>query len=70
MAVGLTKVKLNNNSCNFADSFIERLQLHILETKAVHDGIYDEMLNRSKQLLSMNIFNHEQLDNFVFDYGK
>ena len=42
----------------------------ILETKAGHDGLYDEMLDISKQLLSMNIINHEQLDNFVFNYGK
>ena len=28
------------------------------------------MLDISKQLLSMNINNQEQLDNFVFNYGK
>ena len=28
------------------------------------------MLNISKQLLSMNFFNQEQLDNFIFIYGK
>ena len=28
------------------------------------------MLDISKQLLSMNIINEEQLDNFVFNYGK
>ena len=28
------------------------------------------MLDISKQLLSMNIINQEQLDNFVFNYGK
>ena len=43
----------------FADpnSLIERLELLILETKAGHDGLYDEMLDISKQLLSMNIIN-------------
>ena len=53
----------------FADpnNLIERLELLILETKAGHDGLYDEMLDISKQLLSIN---HEQLDNFVFNYGK
>ena len=57
---------LNGNSNNL----VERLELLILETKAGHDGLYDEMLDISKQLLSMNIINHEQLDNFVFSYGK
>ena len=52
------------------NSLIERLELLILETKAGHDGLYDEMLDISKQLLSMNIINQEQLDNFVFNYGK
>ena len=47
-----------------ANSLIERLELLILETKAGHDGLYDEMLDISKQILSMNI-NQEQLDNFV-----
>ena len=28
------------------------------------------MLDKSRQLLSMNIINQEQLDNFVFNYGK
>ena len=42
----------------------------MLETKACHDGLYNEMLNISKQLLSMKIINQEQLDNFVFNYGK
>ena len=28
------------------------------------------MLNMSKQLLSMNIINQEQLNNFVFNFGK
>ena len=51
-------------------SLIERLELLILETKAGHDGLYDEMLVKSKQLLSMDIINQEQVDNFVFNYGK
>ena len=56
----------------FADpnSLVERLELLILERKAGHDGLYDEMLDISKQLLSMNIINQDQLDNFVFNYGK
>ena len=57
---------LNGNPNNLA----ERLELLILETKAGHDGLYDEMLDMSKQLLSMNIINQEQLDNFIFNYGK
>ena len=61
----------NPNSLIYeAGSLIERLELLILETKAGHDGLYDEMLDISKQLLSMNIINQEQLDNFVFNYGK
>ena len=56
----------------FADpnNLVERLELLILETKAGHDGLYDEMLDIFKQLLSMNIINQDQLDNFVFNYGK
>ena len=57
---------LNDNPNNL----VERLELLILETKAGHDGLYDEMLDISKQLLSMNIINQDQLDNFVFNYGK
>ena len=59
----------NQQSCHhyvdqgtcFADpnNLIERLELLILETKAGHDGLYDEMLDISKQLLSMNIINQE-----------
>ena len=49
------------------NNLVERLELLILETKTGHDGLYDEMLDISKQLLSMNIFNQEQLDNFVFN---
>ena len=52
---------LNGNPNNL----VERLELLILETKAGHDGLYDEMLDISKQLLSMNIINQEQLDNFL-----
>ena len=58
------------NSNPDPNSLIERLELLILETKAGHDGLYDEMLDISKQLLSMDIINQEQLDNFVFNYGK
>ena len=57
---------LNGNTNNL----VERLELLKLETKAGHDGLYDEMLDISKQLLSMNIINLDQLDNFVFNYGK
>ena len=63
----------NKQSCHHyvdPNSLIERLELLILETKAGHDGLYDEMLDISKQLLYMNITNQEQLDNFVFNYGK
>ena len=58
------------NSNPDANSLIERLELLILETNAGHDALYDEMLDISKQLLSMNIINQDQLDNFVFNYGK
>ena len=57
---------LNGNPNNL----VERLESLILETKAGHDRVYDEMLDISKQLLSMNIINQNQLDNFVFNYGK
>ena len=63
----------NQQSCHYCvdpNNLVERLELLILETKAGHDGLYDEMLDISKQLLSMNIINHEQLDNFVFNYSK
>ena len=62
----------NQQSClHYVDpnNLVERLELLILETKAGHDGLYDEMLDISKQLLAMNIINQEQLDNFVFNYG-
>ena len=58
------------NSNPNPNSLIERLELLILETKAGHDGLYDKMLDVSKQLLSMNIINQDQQDNFVFNYGK
>ena len=58
------------NSNPNPNNLVERLELLILETKAGHDGLYDEMLDISKQLLSMKIINQEQLDNFVFNYGK
>ena len=61
-ASGLSKADPNN--------LIERLELLIQETKASHDGLYDEMLDISMQLLSMNIINQEQLDNFIFNCGK
>ena len=67
---GLTKDKLDNHSCNSSNNLTERLELLILETKAGHDGLCDEILNISKQLLSMNVINKEQLVNFVFYYGK
>ena len=57
---------LNGNPNNL----VERLEFLILETKAGHEWLYDEMLDISKQLLSMNIINQNQLDNFVFNYGK
>ena len=58
------------NSNPNPNNLVERLELLILETKAGHDKSYDEMLDISKQLLSMNFINQEQLDNFVFNYGK
>ena len=67
----LAKYKLNNHSCNSSNNLTERLELLVLESKAGHDGLFDEMLkNISKQLLSMNNINQEQRDNFVFNYGK
>ena len=56
-ASGLTKTDPKN--------LVERLKLLILETKAGHDGLYDEMLDISKQLLFMNSINQQQLDDFV-----
>ena len=46
------------------------MDLHILDLKAGHDGLYDEMLKITKQLLSMIFINKEQLAKFVFNYGK
>ena len=66
---GLNSNPNNQRSCHL-NGLVERLELLILETKAGHDGLYDEMLDISKQLLSMNIINQNQLDNFVFNYGK
>ena len=61
----------NQKPSLFADpnSLIERLKLLILETKAGHDELYDEMLDISKQILSKNVINPEELDIF-FNYGK
>ena len=41
---GSPKADPKNLICK-AGSPIERLELHILETKAGHDGVYDEMLD-------------------------
>ena len=54
---GLTKDKLSNHSCNSFNNLTEKLELLILETKAGHDEVFDETLNTSKKLLSMNIIN-------------
>ena len=67
---GLTKTDPSNQRSCHLNGLVERLELLILETKAGHDGLFDEMLDISKQLLSMNFINQEQLDNFVFNYGK
>ena len=76
-ASGLTKTNPNNQGTCFADQrschlngLVERLELLILETKADHYGLYDEKIDISRQLLFMNIINQEQLNNFVFNYGK
>ena len=52
------------------NNLTERLELLILKIKAGPDGLFYEMLEITKQLLSMNINNQEQLDNFAFNYGK
>ena len=55
----------NQQSCHhYVDpkNLIERPESLKLETKTGHDGLFDEMLDISKQLLSMNIINQEQLD--------
>ena len=66
---GFNKIKFDNHSSNSSDNLTERLEI-ILETDADHDGSYIEMLNMSKKLLSMKIIKKEQLDSFVFNYGK
>ena len=53
-----------------ANYLIERLELLILEAKAGHDGLYEETLNISKQLISMNFIGQDQLDNFIFNHSK
>ena len=58
-------MKASGLSKSNSDNLIERLELHILETKAGHDGSYNELLNISKRLLSRNIINQEHPDNFV-----
>ena len=45
----------------------ERLELLMLETKAGHESMYDELLSIFKQLLSTNIISQEQLDNLYLD---
>ena len=35
-----------------------------------HDGLYDEILNITKQLLPLKIIIKDQLENCVFNYGK
>ena len=42
----------NQRSCH-VNALIERLELVILETKAGHEGLYEEILNISKQLCLM-----------------
>ena len=69
-ASGLTKTEPNNQRSCHLNGLVERLEVLILKTKAGHDGLYDEMLDLSRQLFSMNFINQEQLDNFVFNYGK
>ena len=69
-ASGLTNTDPNNQRSFPLNGLVERLELLKLETKTGHDGLYDEMLDISKQLLSINVINQEQLDNFVFNYGK
>ena len=51
------------------NNLIQGPELLIRETKAGQDGLNDEMLNISKQLLSMNLISQEQLD-FFFNYDK
>ena len=56
-------VEHNNQWSCHVNGLVKRLELLILETKHGHDGLYDEMLKISKQILSMNIINKKQLDN-------
>ena len=51
---GLNGNPNNQRSCHL-NGLVERIELLIIETKAGHDGLYDEMLDISKQLLSMNL---------------
>ena len=69
-ASGLTKTDPSKQQSCHLNGLVERLELLILETKAGQDGLYDEMLDISKQLLPMNFIIQEQPDNFVFNYGK
>ena len=64
-ASGVTKTVPNNQRSCHLNGLVERLELLILETKADHDGLYDELLDISKQLLSMNIINQEQIILFL-----
>ena len=68
---GLNSNPIQQSCHHYVDPniLVERPELLILETKTGHDGLYDEMLDISKQLLSMNIINQEQLDISVFNNG-
>ena len=58
-ASGLSKADhINQRSCHVKD-LEEKIELLILETKAGHDGLYNEMLKISKHLLCMNVNNQE-----------
>ena len=69
-ASGLSKTDPDNQGTPHVNGLVKSLELLILEAKAGHDGLYDEMLDISQQLLYVNIINQEQLDNFVLNYGK
>ena len=50
---GLNSIDINpsnQRSCHVNDS-IEILELLVLETKAGHDGLYDEMLDITKSII-------------------
>ena len=49
---GVIKFKANN--------LVEGLELLVLETKTVQDGLDEEILNISKQLFPLNLTCHEQ----------